>query len=44
MQIPNDTESDQPPLFKSWRPVYGLVIGALIAQIVVFYAITKYFE
>ena len=37
-------EEDKPPVFRSWRMLYGVVIGALIFQIAVFYAITSYFE
>jgi len=35
---------EKPPLFKNWRSLYWLVIGALISQIILFYGITVYFE
>lgn len=44
MQQQKPVEEDKPPLFRSWRTLYGLVIGALILQIALFYAITNYFE
>jgi hypothetical protein len=36
-------EEDKPPFFKTWRTLYWLVIGALLAQIILFYGITRYF-
>ena len=35
---------DKPPIFKNWCTLYWLVIGALLAQIGLFYSITIYFE
>jgi hypothetical protein len=44
MDQESSIDNHKPPFFKSWRPFYALVIGALILQIIVFYAITRYFE
>lgn len=44
MQRPKDTQTDDPPIFNSWRPLYAVVIGVLLVQIIIFYAITRYFE
>jgi len=35
---------EKPPLLKTWRAVYALVIGLLVVLIVVFYIFTKHFE
>lgn len=37
-------DPDKPPFFERWRSFYWVVIAALIFQIILFYAITKYFE
>jgi len=37
-------EKEKPPILKSWRNVYLLVIGALLAQIVLYYLFTRFFE
>ncbi len=44
MQHQEPIEEDKPPVFRSWQTLYALVIGALVFQIVLFYAITTYFE
>jgi len=44
MEAPNNPEIDKPPFFNSWHPVYALVIGVLVVQIIVFYALTRSFE
>jgi hypothetical protein len=33
-----------PPLFKSWASWYGLVIGALILQIILYFLFTLYYK
>jgi hypothetical protein len=43
MQPENPTDTDKPPFFKSWRAIYGMVMGALLLQIIIYYAITVYF-
>ncbi|MBJ6116777.1 hypothetical protein JAO76_01150 [Pontibacter sp. BT310] len=35
---------EKPPFFKSWKGMYWLVLGNLAFMIVLFYAITKYYE
>jgi hypothetical protein len=37
------TQKDQPPVFKSWRQWYWLVLSILAAQIMLFYWLTQYF-
>lgn len=37
-------EEEKPPLFKSWRGWYTLVLGNLIFLIILFYIFTKVFE
>jgi hypothetical protein len=34
----------KPPFFKTWRGMYALVLGALVFQIILYYAITRFFE
>jgi hypothetical protein len=29
------SDDERPPLFKSWRGLYGFVIGALVVEIIV---------
>lgn len=36
--------SDKPPILKSWKNVYALVIGVLALLIVLFYFFTRHFE
>jgi hypothetical protein len=36
-------EKSKPPFFKTWRDMYLLVLGFLALQIIVYYAITRYF-
>ena len=38
------SEEEPPPILKSWRNLYILVIGTLIVLIVLFYLLTKTFE
>lgn len=40
----NLPESDKPPVFKTWRHWYGLVLGILITQIILYYWLTHSFE
>ena len=35
---------EKPPFFKTWRPLYWLVLGNLALMIAVFYFITQYFS
>jgi hypothetical protein len=35
---------EKPPILKTWKNLYALVIGVLIILIVVFYLFTKHFE
>lgn len=44
MQQQEPISGDKPPVFRSWQTLYALVIGALILQIILFYAVTTYFE
>jgi hypothetical protein len=34
---------DQPPFGRSWRTIYAVVLIALVADIVIFYAFTRVF-
>jgi hypothetical protein len=38
------TKDESPPLFKTWKAWYILVIGNLIILIALFYLFTKLFE
>ncbi len=38
-----ESTTDKPPFLNSWRAMYWLVLGTLLAEIAVFYAITKHF-
>lgn len=38
-----DLENSKPPVLGSWRNMYLLVLGALALQIIIYYAITRYF-
>jgi len=44
MQAEDPIDNDKPPLFKSWRSLYAVVIAALLLQIILFYALTIYFR
>jgi hypothetical protein len=35
---------EQPPVGQSWPLAYGLVAGALLVEIVFFYALMRYFS
>ncbi len=35
---------DTPPFFKSWKGMYWLVIGNLIAMVALFYWLTLYYS
>jgi hypothetical protein len=35
---------ERPPILKTWKNLYALVIGVLVILIVLFYLFTKYFE
>ncbi len=37
-------EKEKPPLFKSWRAWYNVVLGTLLFLIILFYIFTKVFE
>jgi hypothetical protein len=36
--------SEPPPILKTWRRLYALVAGVLVAEIAIFYLFTKAFE
>lgn len=36
--------NEKSPILKSWKNVYLLVIGVLVAQIVLYYFFTEFFE
>lgn len=38
-----NTDLNKPPFFKTWKPLYWLVLGALVLQIIIYYAITQHF-
>jgi hypothetical protein len=40
----NNNEEEKSPILGSWRNVYALVIGVLVAIIVVLYIFTKYYQ
>jgi len=35
---------EKPPLFRSWKTWYQLVLAAMLMQVVVYFLITKYFS
>jgi hypothetical protein len=35
---------EKPPILKTWKNLYALVIGVLVVLIVAFYLFTKHFE
>jgi hypothetical protein len=35
---------EKPPILKTWKNLYALVIGVLVILIVVFYLFTKHFK
>ncbi len=37
-------EDENPPILKTWKNVYALVIGSLVFFILFLYLFTKYFE
>lgn len=37
-------EEERPPILGTWRNVYTLVIGTLIALIILLFFFTRYFE
>lgn len=43
MDSPEKLPEGRPPFFKSWGGMYLLVLGALVFQIVLYYAITRFF-
>ncbi|WP_262896441.1 hypothetical protein [Adhaeribacter terrigena] len=43
MQENDKMDTGKPPFFKTWRGMYLLVMGVLVLQIIVYYAITRYF-
>jgi len=36
-------KEEKPPILKSWKNLYALVIGTLVVLIVLFYFFTKHF-
>jgi hypothetical protein len=40
----NSTKDESPPLFKTWKAWYALVLGNLALLIILFYLFTKIFE
>ena len=44
MVSPEKLPEGKPPFFRTWRGMYLLVLGALVFQILLYYAITRYFE
>ena len=43
MSKPTDRPNDAVPLFGSWRNAYLAVIGVFIFDVVIFYAISRFF-
>jgi hypothetical protein len=43
METTEKTDTGKPPFFRSWRGMYWLVMGFLVFQIIIYYAITRYF-
>ncbi|WP_199474244.1 hypothetical protein [Adhaeribacter pallidiroseus] len=41
---PAESIIDKPPLFKTWRGMYWLVVASLVIQIIVFYFLTQYYK
>ncbi len=35
---------EKPPLFKTWRVWYYLVLGVMLAQVLIYFLITKIFS
>jgi len=35
---------EKPPLFRSWKTWYKLVLGVMLFQVIVYFLITKYFS
>lgn len=40
----NNLEEEKSPILKSWRNVYALVIGVLVAVIISLYFFTQYYK
>lgn len=38
-----DQDEDRPPVFKSWKTWYRLVLGIFIVQVIIFYLLTSVF-
>ncbi|WP_187270173.1 hypothetical protein [Pontibacter qinzhouensis] len=36
-------EADRPPILGSWKRIYALVLGNLVATILIFYLITRFY-
>jgi hypothetical protein len=43
MRGPSETPKDAVPLYGSWRNAYLAVIGVFIVNVVIFYAISRFF-
>lgn len=49
-ELPPDSEpdarlsDDAPPLLGSWNRVYALVLGVLLAQVIAYYALTRFYS
>ncbi|CCH53727.1 hypothetical protein BN8_02844 [Fibrisoma limi BUZ 3] len=39
-----DTSSDLPPFVRTWPQLYAIVIGALVAEIFLFYGLMVWFS
>ena len=37
-------QEEKPPLFKKWSHWYGLLLAALVLQVLIYYSITTAFE
>ena len=43
MNVPDDPDQERVPLFGSWRNAYLTVVAAFLADVAVFYAISRVF-
>ncbi|MCW8803354.1 MAG: hypothetical protein OQK57_03060 [Ignavibacteriaceae bacterium] len=43
-ELNKTTEDSPPPIFGSWKKIYGIVFFTLVALIFLFYLFTKAFE
>ncbi|MFC5269862.1 hypothetical protein [Adhaeribacter terreus] len=43
METTEKIDTGKPPFFKTWSGMYWLVLGFLAFQIILYYAITRYF-